>query len=173
MEIRKITVFIVVVMILIAFTPLVFGASEDTVLITFDPDGDIDIDIAPETLYNFSSVLANAWANTTGETFLVWNNGTVSMDTQIQTNTSTEEGDMSVNGTGAAPGQDEYGINITGLSTVWPVNTWVHEAYGNEIDQSLGPGSSNTFDINLRIGTSLSANHSYQTTTINFTGTQS
>jgi len=42
----------------------------------------------------------------------------------------------------------------------------------DEIDQNLGPGATNTFDINLRMGSSLSANHSWQYTTINFTGTQ-
>ena len=89
MEIEKLYVFLVAVMMLVGFTPIVFAVTEDEVLIFFDPDGEIDIDIAPEVFYNFSSVQANAWANSTGRTFTLFNNGTVAMDTQIHNDVSS------------------------------------------------------------------------------------
>ena len=67
MRIRKIFVLIIATMVAVT-TPLVLAASEDSVIITFDPDGDIDIDISLAS-YNFSSVQANDWSNSTGGTF--------------------------------------------------------------------------------------------------------
>jgi hypothetical protein len=178
MEIRKISVLLIALFMIGALTtPVVFSATTDKLQISFDPDGDIDIDVNFAN-YNISDqvgpVLADSWTNTTGSTFTIYNNGTVAMDTQIQTNTSTDQGDMDLNASGTPPAQDEYAINITGLSNGWPVDTFVHIAYGVEFDQSLAPdGGTATFDLCLRIGPSLSANHSLQNTTLNFTGTQS
>jgi hypothetical protein len=168
MEIKKINVILVSSMILAAFTPLVMAATEDTLIITFNPDGDIDIDVNISA-YNFSSVLANSWKNTTGGTFTLYNNGTVAMDTRIKTNATTDETDMSLNATGTAPQQDEYAIKIEGLD----VEQYLESAYNVYFDSTLLPGDSKTFDVCLRIGINLSANHSWQTTTISFEGSQS
>ena len=46
MQIKKIYGILVTIIILAGFTPLVWAATEDTVIITFDPDGNIDIDIS-------------------------------------------------------------------------------------------------------------------------------
>jgi hypothetical protein len=168
MEIRKLNVFLIVSIMLAASIQMVLAATEDNLIITFNPDGDIDIDINLAT-YNFSSVLANEWANTTGGTFTLYNNGSVAMDTQIKTNATTDETDMSLNASGVAPVQDEYAIYIQGLDT----ENYLTTAYALEFDQGLIPSDSKTFDVCLLIGTNLSANHSWQTTTISFQGTQS
>ena len=102
MEISKITVYLIATM-LIATAPLVLAATEDNVIITFDPDGDIDINV-DIVAYNFSSFVANTWSNSTGNTFTVYNNGTVAMDTSIKTNDSTDTGVMDLNTSAAAPG---------------------------------------------------------------------
>jgi len=164
-------------MIVIASAPLILAATSDELHISFDPEGDVDIDVDISD-YNLTAmlgpVLSGSWANTTGSTFTIYNNGTVPMDTQIQTNTSTDEGDMSLNATGVAPAQDEYAINITGLSNGFPQDTYLHVAYGVEFDQNLAAsGGTATFDICFRMPDSLSANHSWQATTINFTGSSS
>ena len=80
---RKIYAFLVSAMIISAITPLVMAATEDNVHITFDPDGQIDIDVSPAS-YAFGSSQADAWTNSSGSYFTLYNNGTVSMDTQIQ-----------------------------------------------------------------------------------------
>jgi len=168
MENKKIYVILISVLLIAVSTPLVMAASEDDLIITFDPDGDIDIDISLTT-YNFSTIVVDQWSNTTGGTFTIYNNGTVSMDTQIKTNATTDEADLSLNASGVPPGQDEYSIYIEGLD----VENFLTTAYSLEFDQSLAPSASKTFDICLKLGTSLTANHSWQTTTISFQGSQS
>lgn len=171
MQIKKIYGILVIVMILAGFTPLVLAATEDTVIITFDPEGNIDIDISYAS-YNYSSVNANSWKNTTGGYFTLYNNGSVPMDTQIKTNSTTDpvgSGEMSLNASGIPPSTDEYAIYIEDLDFPGYLTT----AYVVEFDQSLNPLDSKTFDICLLLGTNLSANFSWQTTTIYFQGSQS
>ena len=149
---------------LAAATPIVLGATVDTVIITFDPDGDIDIDVNL-SYYNFSSVVAGIWSNTTGGTFTLYNNGTIPMDTEIRSNASTDEGDMDLNESGVPPDMDEYAIYIEGLD----FENYVNSSYTIEFDQGLNPSASKTFDICLLLG-NISTNHSWQTTTIYFRG---
>jgi hypothetical protein len=168
MENKKIYVFLISMMLLALSTPLVIAATEDHLIITFDPDGDIDIDVNISA-YNFSTIVVNQYKNTTGGFFTLYNNGTVAMDTQIKSNATTDEADLSLNASGVAPGLDEYAIKIEGLD----VENFVTTAYSLEFDTNLAPSSSKTFDIGLQLGSSLSANHSWQTTTISFQGSQS
>ena len=168
MELKKINVLLVTAMIFAAFTPLVMAATTDDLIITFDPDGDIDIDVNISA-YNFTKVQANSWTNTTGGTFTLYNNGSVAMDTRIKTNASTDEGDMDLNESGVAPQQDEYAIYIEGLD----LEQYLNSSYLQYFDTVLLPQDSKTFDVCLRIGINLSANHSWQTTTISFEGSQS
>ena len=164
-EINKIYVLFVAMLILGAFTPLAFAATEDSLIILFDPDGDIDIDVS-HVSYNYSSVQANTWANSTGGYFTLYNNGTVAMNTQIKTNASTDTSDMDLNASGVPPGQDEYAIFIEGLD----VQNYLTNAYGLVFDTSLLPADSKTFDICLLLGVNLSANFTAQNTTIFFQG---
>ena len=168
MQFKKIYGVLVIIMILAGFTPLVWAVTEDSVIITFDPEGNIDIDISYAS-YNYSTVPANTWKNTTGGYFTLYNNGSVPMDTQIKTNVSTDEGDLSLNASGVPPTTDEYAIYIEDLDTPGYLTT----AYAVEFDQSLNPDDSKTFDICLLLGVNLSANFSWQTTTIYFQGSQS
>ncbi len=162
---KKIGFTIIVSFIMLASTtPLVLAATVDTVIITFNPDADIDIDVNI-SFYNFSTVLAGTWSNTTGGTFTLYNNGTIPMDTQVRTNASTDEGDMDLNESAIAPQQDEYAIYIQGLD----FENYVNSSYTIDFDQGLNPSDSKTFDICLLIG-NISANHSWQTTTIYFQG---
>jgi hypothetical protein len=162
---KKIGFAILVSFVMLAATmPMVLAATVDTVIITFDPDGDIDIDVNLSD-YNFSSVVASIWSNTTGGTFTLYNNGTIPMDTEIRTNASTDEGDMDLNESDVPPGMDEYAIYIQGLD----FENYVNSSYTIEFDQGLDPSDSKTFDICLLLG-NISTNHSWQTTTIYFRG---
>ena len=165
MHIKKICSILVIVMIIAGFTPLVWAATEDTVIITFDPEGNIAIDISYLS-YNFSNVSAGTWANTTGEYFTLYNNGSVPMTTEINTTDKTQEGNMSLNESGVPPGTDEYAIYIEDLS---PPGGYLNTSY-IVFDQGLNPLDSKTFDICLLLGVNLSANFSWQTTTITFRG---
>ena len=162
---KKIGFSILVSFILLAATtPMVLAATVDTVIITFDPQGDIDIDVNLSE-YNFTSVVAGIWSNTTGGTFTLYNNGTIPMDTEIRTNATTDEGDMSLNESDIPPQMDEYAIYIEGLD----FEDYVNSSYIIEFDQGLNPSDSKTFDICLLLG-NISTNHSWQTTTIYFRG---
>ena len=165
MQIKKIYGILVTLIILAGFTPLVWAATEDTVIITFDPDGNIDIDINYLS-YNYSIVYANSWANTSGGYFTIYNNGSVPMDTQIRTNATTDETDMSLNQSGVPPSTDEYAIYIEDLDFPGYLNS----SYVGDFDQNLAALGSKTFDICLLIGVNLTANFSWQTTTIYFQG---
>lgn len=166
-RIKKIYTILISTLLISAITSSVMAVTEDSVIITFNPNGDIDIDISLAK-YNFSSVLANEWSNTTGNAFLLFNNGTVSMDTRIKTNATTDNGDMTLDAAGT-PGQDEYSIETQGFDS----DGFLDSSYVGDFDSALSPNDNKGFDICLLIGTNLSANHSWQTTTITFQGTQS
>ena len=157
-------------MIIIAALPLVMAATEDSVVITFDPQGDIDIDVNLSS-YNFGGVLANTWSNTSGNYFLLWNNGTVAMNTEIKTNDTTDEGNMGLNISTAPPGTDQYAIYIKDLNAQSQYVNNTYGFYGN-YSTNLLPDDNDGFDICLLLGTNLSANWSMQTTTIYFRGLQ-
>jgi hypothetical protein len=161
-------ILLVAFILIAAATPIVLAASEDNVIITFDPDGDIDIDVSL-AYYNFSTVIAGMWTNSTGGYFTLYNNGSVPMDTQIKTNGTTDETDMSLNASGVPPSTDEYAIYIEDLD----VPGYLTNGYADEFDQGLNSLDSKTFDICLLIGVNLSANFSWQTTTIYFQGSVS
>ncbi len=165
--VKKVYTIIISTLMISAITSSVMAVTEDNVIITFDPDGDIDIDVSLAS-YNFSSVLANEWANTTGSSFTLYNNGTVTMDTRIKTNATTDEGNMTLDAVGT-PSQDEYSIMTNGLDS----DGFLDSSYSGDYDSALSPNDSKGFDICLLIGTNLSTNHSWQTTTITFQGTQS
>ena len=149
-------------------TPIVLSATEDFVVITFDPEGDIDIDVSLAE-YNFSTAIAGMWTNSSGGAFTLYNNGTVPMDTRIKTNATTDEMDMSLNASGVPPATDEYAIYIEDVD--FP--DYLTTTYNKIFDQGLNPDDSKTFDICLYIGVNLSANYSWQTTTIYFQGSVS
>ena len=164
MEVRKLSVIIMALMFFASTTPLVLALHEDTLVITFDPDGDIDINV-DVTAYNFSTVNVNAWENTTGELFTLYNNGTLPMDTEIRADNSSE-GDMTINGTGAPPATDEFAIYIEDLD--FP--HYLNDSYVDDFDTALASNGYKSFDVCLLLGTNLSANHSWQTVNISFRG---
>jgi hypothetical protein len=156
--------FIVSFMLIMATSPLVLGLHEDLLVITFDPDADVDINV-DFTAYNFSIVLAAEWSNTTGEIFTLYNNGTIAMDTEIRADNSSE-GDMTINGTGVPPATDEFAIYIEDLD--FP--HYLNDSYVDDFDTALASNGYKSFDVCLLLGTNLSANHSWQTVNISFRG---
>ena len=165
MKHKKVYGIFVTIMVIAGFTPVVWAATEDSVIITFDPEGTIDIDVSYSS-YNYSSVFAQAWKNTTGGYFTLYNNGTVPMDTRIKTNATTDQTDMSLNASGTPPTTDEYAIYIEDLDSPGYLTT----TYSKVFDTNLLPADSKTFDICLYIGVNITANFSWQTTTIYFQG---
>ena len=65
------------------------------------------------------------------------------------------------------PQEDNYSFYTNGFD----VDAYITTAYGADFDTALAATASKTFDLHLDLG-NISANHSAQTTTIFFQGTQ-
>ena len=85
-------------------------------------------------------------------------------------NLTTDETNMSLNLSSAPPGQDQYAIYIEGLNAMDQYVNSTYALYGF-YSQNLNPDDNEVFDICLLLG-NLSANHTLQTTTIFFQGSQ-
>lgn len=171
MRFNKLYVYVYVVvalMICIALSPVIIAATEDEITVTFDPDGQIDLDISPGIL-NFGSVQAEN-SEESIQTITLYNNGTLAMQTTCETNVTTEVGNMECDGDGT-PGLDFFSFQLTSTSMDGN-NAYISNNTGSPttLDNSMNPSGSDTFKITIYIG-SLSANHTTQTTTVNFTGT--
>ncbi len=167
MEIKKIYVLITVAILITAITPVVLGASEDYITVTFNPSGDIDLDVTPDTA-NFSTVVFSSSTNwpTEGGTdtsYTLYNNGTVTADIFIFSNTTTDNGDLTLENTGS-PGLDQFCLNVTGSNAQQITNT--NTSWTNDL---VGGGGTLTFGINLELGVG-SSDFGWQTTRINITG---
>jgi hypothetical protein len=166
MKIKKIFVFLIA-SLLITTVPLVMAVSEDNVVISFNPYGDIDIDV-DHTTYNFTTIYAATTKDSGASEFTLYNNGTIDMDTDINCSATSEN--MHLNETTSAPQTDEYAIYV---NTTLTNPNWLNHTYETmqaDYDTSLSPNDNKAFGMTLRIGTNLSANHSWQTVTVYFRG---
>ena len=166
---KTLGIFIVTTMLIAAITPLVYAANEhsDDITVTFDPSGNIELDISPETA-NFSAVTFETSVNwpTEGGTdtsYTLYNNGSVAADVFIKGNHSTDSGDMDLQGTPGSITTDEYCLNFTGSNAqqITSTNTSWTESF--DADTTI------TFGINLQLDDG-SSDFGWQTTTINITG---
>jgi hypothetical protein len=167
MIIKKINVLILAAFLITAITPVALGAHQDYITVTFNPTGNIDIDVNLSTA-NFSSVAFSSSGNwpTEGGTdtsYTLYNNGTLSANVYIFSNATTDTGDMTLENTGS-PGLDEFCLNVTGSNAQQITNT-----NASWINGLAGGGGTVTFGINLELGTG-SSDFGWQTTRINVTG---
>jgi hypothetical protein len=147
-------------------TPIVL-ADETSISATFDPDGVVDIDITPKT-YNFGTIQVNAWKNTTADYFTIYNNGTLSMDTQFKTNATTDSTSLTLDDDGA-PGNNAYSFRTNGLDT----DGYITAAYAAEQDTGIAAGANKVCGLCLKMGSSISQNWTSQRTTIYLQGSLS
>ncbi|HUT00066.1 MAG TPA: hypothetical protein VMY59_07105 [Candidatus Thermoplasmatota archaeon] len=147
-------------------TPMVL-ADETSISVTFDPDGVIDIDVTPKT-YDFGSIQPGAWSNTTANYFTIYNNGTLSMDTQFKTNATTDSTNLTLDADGS-PGLDSYSFQTNGLDT----DGYITAAYAVEQDTGITAGTNKVCGLCLNMGSSISQNWTSQRTTIYLQGSVS
>lgn len=159
-EIRYIVGYFLIVLVLI--TPMVLGATWDTVTVTFDPTGNIDLDVAPETAA-IGSITAGSSAGTGAADYTLYNNGTVTMDTQIKTNSTTDSASLTLDPDGS-PTEDNYSIQTSGNCP----NQYITSS-NVAWKQDLSGGSSETFGFTVYLGT-ISQDWPSQTTTVNISG---
>ena len=155
--------FITTILFLAIATPVVIGA-DDTVIITFDPTGTVSLATKPTSI-DFSTVDAGSFEESAGSITL-YNNGTVSMTTSIDTNGSVDSGNLTLDDNGS-PAEDYYSLRITNSSCSEGDQYFTDTlaAYND----TLGPSSSTTFKITIDLG-DISANWGQEKTLLNFTG---
>ena len=164
---QKILVFIFIVFTGIATVMPLVWADETGISVTFDPDATIYIDVTPK-VYDFGSVQAGQWKNSTGSTFTLYNNGTISIDTQIKTNATTDSTQLTLDADGS-PTTDAYSFRTYGLDS----DQYITTGYAGDVDTALGGGVSKGFDLSFNLGISLTQNFTTQRTTIYLLGSVS
>jgi len=155
-------IFLILLIVLTFTLPMVLGATSDSIYVTFDPTGTIDIDLAPAGA-DIGSVTADSSKGTATDEFTLYNNGSVGADTQIEANATTDSGELTLDPDGS-PETNYFSLEVTGTApnqyiTADPVN-W---------QQDLAPGDSVTFGIKVYLG-QISADYGQQKVTINVTG---
>ena len=173
MEIKKI-LSIGLILIMLAFASLapasinVMAATTDTISITFDPSGNISIEVAPST-YDFGSFWSYSNESTTSSYFTIWNNGTVdNMVTDIRITGSPA--DFTVDPDSPPVTDDYYALKV--LQGSVSANPWVTEAGYTEIDSDIDRSGSDNFGLTLYIS-NITADHAEQTITVTLQGATS
>lgn len=167
---KKLSVIIlgIIAVIAILTPPISMAATEDTIHVTFNPEGAIDLGVSPNTL-NFSTVSAET-SEESSTTFTLYNNGSIAMKTYCESNTTTDEGDLTLDDDGS-PAEDYFSLQFTTASNLDGNTEYIPYLPSQvTLDNSLSAEDSETFKITIHLG-AISTNHSWQTTTVNFTGT--
>ena len=174
MKIKKILMIGMIIGILLfaTFVPIpisiVKAATTDTIVITFDPEGNISIDVWPET-FNFSTFWSDSREHTGGTYFTIWNNGSVdNMVTDINTTSTTEEGDLTLDEDSVPTADDGFALYLAAGGTASGIENWV-TAGGIELDSDLDMSGTETFGFTLYIS-NITANHTWQTLGVTLTG---
>jgi len=162
---KKIVLAVLISMIWITtLTPMVL-AINTKISVTFDPNGVVTIDVWPNS-WAAGVVLAGQNTASGAAAFTVWNNGTISMYVQLQTNTTSDPPGSGMTYTAGAPGSNAFALNTTGftLNSYIPINTYSVNYY------TLAASGSKTFGLRVTIGSPLTTNYTTQRIEIRFNG---
>jgi hypothetical protein len=150
-----------------AMPPQIILANE-SVTVTFNPEGEMLGNVYPNS-YDFGDVTMNS--NEESIAFTLCNNGTVQMDTNVETNVTTAN--MECNGTSGLPlAEDFFALQFTNSSAFDGNNLYISNtsASKTELDTALPGLTSGTFYITIWIENT-AINYGQQSTWVNFTFT--
>ena len=128
--------FVLSIMVCFAFAPMErqIVKAGTTVTLTFDPDGNVSLDVSPAT-FDFGVVYANTSESTGSTYFTLWNNGsTDNMSTTIEITTGATN--FTIDEDSAPDGWDNYSLNLTG-GTISGAGYWIHEGETIVLDDDL------------------------------------
>jgi len=164
---RILKICLVLCMLVLAFVspPDIMKVSAgNTVTVTFNPDGNVSLNVWPAT-YDFATIYANSSKATTATYFTIQNNGTVNgmyTDAQITSGAAA----MSLyDGVCIDAGDNYYSINASGAISN---NTFLHTSEARNFDDNLAKGSTKTFGLTLYIS-NLTTNLTARTVVITLT----
>ena len=144
----------------------VWAGTTDTITLTFDPMGNISIEVAPES-YDFGTIWASSGKPTASNYFTIWNNGTINnMDTDILI--TDDPDDLAVNETAPPGGVDYYSLLV--LQGSVSAAPWVKESDWSDLDSDIDMGGTDNFGLCLYIS-NISQNWTQQTMVVTLMGT--
>jgi len=149
-------------------TITVFAATTDTVTITFDPQGNMSIDVGPAT-WNLSTMWADSNESSGPNYFTIWNNGTTdNMLTEARITTTPAGLTVEESGFGASPADNRYALQVIAGSV--SDTPWVAESVYRQIDSEIDMGQSDNFGLNMYMS-NITTNLSWQTMVVTLRGT--
>jgi len=146
---RILKICLVLSMLVLAFVspPNIMRVSgNDTITVTFDPDGNVSLDVWPAT-WAAGTVYANSSKATTAAYFTLANNGTVNgMYTDIKVTSGAAAMNIYDGQCIDVGKNDYYSINASGTISN---QTFIHTGEYRNIDDNLAKGSTKTFGLTI------------------------
>jgi hypothetical protein len=168
---KLITVIIFLIMILVTFSPYpstVYAALTDTITVTFDPEGNVSIEVSPST-YDFGTIYTDSSESTTATYFTIWNNGTIdNMFTDIRITSGTTN--FTIDDDSEPASDDNYAVKV--LQGSVDHNPWIAESTYRDLDDDIDRVGSDNFGITLYIS-NITSEFSEDGFTITLQGAQS
>jgi hypothetical protein len=160
---------LVIMLVITAIMPPQLVLADESVTITFDPTGSVIGDVSPNS-FDFAGVTMGG--NEDSGDFTLWNNGTVQMDTDVETNATTADMECDGDGVGGSLAENFFALQFTSTSFDGN-NAYISNSSASRtsLEAALpGGGTSGTFKLRIYID-SASADHAAQSTWVNFTFT--
>ena len=160
--------FVVMLLLMAFMSPQVILADE-SITVTFDPQGSVIGDVAPNS-YDYAGVTMGG-SEASGD-FTLWNNGTIQMDTDVETNVTTADMECDGDGVGGSLAEDFFALQFTDTAFAGD-DAYISNNSGSPTLLSTGLSGDHTygtFKITIHID-SASADHDAQSTWVNFTFT--
>ena len=169
MEMKRIFLIeLIVVMLMIAITsPTMVEVGKaatitDTVVVTFNPKGNLTIEVFPAT-WSAGELYVNQSATTSTTNFTAYNNGTVTWAT-LWVHAATGQ-DMTL--VASSPGSDEFMMLVNGTGT--DITTWTEIHTNRTLETSVATDASENFGLNITMGTVFTSDWDEQTSTVTLT----
>ena len=157
---------LVLMLVITAFMPQQIVLADESITVTFNPTGSVIGDVSPNIIDYGGVTMGGSEASSS---LTLWNNGTVQMDTDVETNKTTADMECDGDGVGGSLAEDFFALQFTNTAldgnNLYISNT---SASQTQLDTGLAGGNSDTFEVTIHID-SASAEHATQTTWINFT----
>jgi hypothetical protein len=172
MEKKKIlvAVFVTLMMVFTAFIPvskIVWAASTDTLQITFKFVGNKSIDVSLAT-YNFTTVYAGSYKNTTAAYFTIWNNGSAVGSIQVDAAITSLPAGITCHNH-IPSGSDTFAL--LGLKGSIQFTPWYNASYST-LELKLNKSQSHNFGLKLYAGNVSGAiNNTWKSMTVTYRAT--
>jgi len=167
MELKKIFLIeLIVVMLMIAITsPTIVEvgkAVSDTVVITFNPAGNLTLEVFPAT-WNVGEMYVNQTIKTSVTNYTAYNNGSVEWATLFIHGATASDMTLVSSFTASS---DEFMLFVNGTTTI---STWTEIHTNQTLESSVAPAATETFGLNITMDSVFTSDWAGQSSTITLT----